>query len=91
VVKNARTWLPARGGRRAPAIALDTAEVRQRARAQGIKVKDRGRIPAELVVRFPRRRPEGRTRNVAGHSETPSHSRADERAKACIGMAGDSN
>jgi hypothetical protein len=62
---------PARGGRRARATALDTAEVRQWARAQGIEVKDRGRIPAELVVRA-RRRPKGRIRNVADHSRTPS-------------------
>lgn len=39
---------PGRGGRR----GLDTTEVRQWARAQGIEVKDRGRIPAEVIVRF---------------------------------------
>jgi Lsr2 len=43
---------PARGGRRAPAIWVDRTEVRQWARAQGIEVKDRGRVPAELVVKF---------------------------------------
>jgi hypothetical protein len=42
----------ARGGRRAGAGGLDTTEVREWARAQGIEVKDRGRIPAEVVVRF---------------------------------------
>jgi hypothetical protein len=41
-----------RGGRRAGASGLDTTEVREWARAQGIEVKDRGRIPAEVVVRF---------------------------------------
>jgi Lsr2 len=31
---------------------VDDTEVRERAKAQGIEVKDRGRIPAELVARF---------------------------------------
>ena len=43
---------PARTGRRAPASGLNTTEVREWAKAQGIEVKDRGRVPAELVVRF---------------------------------------
>ena len=43
---------PARGTRRGPASGLDTTEVREWARAQGIEVKDRGRVPAELVVKF---------------------------------------
>ena len=41
-----------RGGRRAGASGLDTTEVREWARAQGIEIKDRGRIPAEVVARF---------------------------------------
>ena len=57
-----RTWmlaagpaaLPAqpRSGRRASANGLNTTEVREWAKAQGIEVKDRGRVPAELVVKF---------------------------------------
>jgi hypothetical protein len=43
---------PARGGRKTAATALNTTEVREWAKAQGIDVKDRGRIPAELVVKF---------------------------------------
>jgi Lsr2 len=43
---------PARGGRRAPASGLDTTEVREWAKEQGIEVKDRGRVPAEVVARF---------------------------------------
>ena len=43
---------PARTGRRVPAGGLNTTEVREWAKAQGIEVKDRGRVPAELVVRF---------------------------------------
>ena len=43
---------PARGGRRAPANGVNTTEVREWARAQGMEVKDRGRVPAELVVKF---------------------------------------
>ena len=43
---------PARGGRRGAAGGLNTTEVREWARAQGIEVKDRGRVPAELVVKF---------------------------------------
>jgi hypothetical protein len=43
---------PARGGRREPPSGLNTTEVREWAKAQGIEVKDRGRAPAELVVKF---------------------------------------
>ena len=39
-------------GRRVSANGLNTTEVREWAKAQGIEVKDRGRVPAELVVRF---------------------------------------
>jgi len=42
---------PARIGRRAPASGLNTTKVREWAKAQGIDVKDRGRILAELVVK----------------------------------------
>ena len=45
---------PGRTGRRGgvSASGLDTTEVREWARSQGIEVKERGRIPAELVVKF---------------------------------------
>jgi Lsr2 len=43
---------PARAGRRASAGGLDSSEVREWAKAEGIEVKDRGRVPAELVVKF---------------------------------------
>ena len=43
---------PARGGRRAAASQMQSTEVREWAKAQGIEVKDRGRVPAELVARF---------------------------------------
>ena len=43
---------PARSGRRSSASGVNTTEVREWAKAQGIEVKDRGRVPAELVVRF---------------------------------------
>jgi hypothetical protein len=42
----------ARSGRKAQPNALNTTEVREWAKAQGIDVKDRGRVPAELVVKF---------------------------------------
>ena len=42
----------AAGGRRAGVGGLDTTEVREWAREQGIEVKERGRIPAEVVARF---------------------------------------
>ena len=38
--------------RSASANGLNTTEVREWAKAQGIEVKDRGRVPAELVVKF---------------------------------------
>jgi hypothetical protein len=43
---------PAHNGRRAQESGLNTTEVREWAKAQGIDVKDRGRMPAELVVKF---------------------------------------
>jgi nucleoid-associated protein Lsr2 len=43
---------PARAGRKARADGVDSTEVREWAKAQGIEVKDRGRVPAELVVKF---------------------------------------
>ncbi len=43
---------PARAGHKASANGLNTTEVREWAKAQGIDVKDRGRVPAELVVKF---------------------------------------
>ena len=43
---------PVRSGRRASASGVNTTEVREWAKAQGIEVKDRGRVPAELVARF---------------------------------------
>jgi hypothetical protein len=46
------TRRPARSRRGARASGLNTAEVREWAKAQGIDVKDRGRVPAELVIKF---------------------------------------
>lgn len=44
---------PGRSGRRAGGGAgSDSTAVREWAKAQGIEVKDRGRVPAELVVKF---------------------------------------
>jgi Lsr2 len=43
---------PGRGGRGAGTGDLDATEVREWARAQDIEVKDRGRIPAEVIARF---------------------------------------
>ncbi len=43
---------PARSERRGSASGLNTTEVREWAKAQGIEVKDRGRVPAELVAKF---------------------------------------
>jgi hypothetical protein len=43
---------PARSGRRPQPSGPNTTEVREWAKAQGIDVKDRGRVPAELIVKF---------------------------------------
>ena len=43
---------PIRGEHRSSASGLNTTEVREWAKAQGIEVRDRGRVPAELVVKF---------------------------------------
>ena len=42
---------PARRGRRA-AGGVDSTQIREWAKTQGIEVKDWGRVPAELVARF---------------------------------------
>jgi hypothetical protein len=39
-------------GRKAASGSPNSSDVREWAKAQGIEVKDRGRIPAELVVKF---------------------------------------
>jgi hypothetical protein len=41
-----------RPARSAPAGGLNAADIREWARAQDIEIKDRGRIPAEVVTRF---------------------------------------
>jgi hypothetical protein len=43
---------PSRRGRRGSADGVNSTEVREWAKSQGIDVKERGRIPAELVVKF---------------------------------------
>jgi hypothetical protein len=44
---------PSRTGRRAATVGgPDPTAVREWAKSQGIEVKDRGRVPAELVVKF---------------------------------------
>jgi len=43
---------PSPRGRKAQSNGLNTTEVREWAKAQGIDVKDRGRVPAELVAKF---------------------------------------
>ena len=49
---NGSSRWPARDGRRGTASGLNTTGVREWAKTQGIEVKDRGRVPAELVVKF---------------------------------------
>ena len=48
----ASTKQSVRSRRKATSSAVNTTEVREWAKTQGIDVKDRGRIPAELVVKF---------------------------------------
>jgi hypothetical protein len=43
---------PSRNGRRAGDVAADSTVVRVWAKSQGLEVKDRGRVPAELVTKF---------------------------------------
>jgi hypothetical protein len=47
-----RVGSSARRPPRGPAGDLNAVEVREWARAQGIEVKDRGRVPADLIVKF---------------------------------------
>jgi hypothetical protein len=46
------TRRPVRSGRKANASGVNTSQVRDWAKSQGIDVKDRGRVPAELIVKF---------------------------------------
>jgi hypothetical protein len=50
--RGGRIRRPARIGRRASRSGVDSIEVREWAKAQSIDVKDRGRVPAVLVVKF---------------------------------------
>lgn len=43
---------PARRGPRGSVNGLNATEVREWAKAHGMDIKDRGRVPAELVVKF---------------------------------------
>ena len=43
---------PSRNGRRPSVGGVSSTEVREWAKGQGIEVKDRGRVPAELLVKF---------------------------------------
>jgi Lsr2 len=43
---------PARSGRSGPAATVNTTDVRERAKAESIEGKDRGRVPEESVVKF---------------------------------------
>ena len=56
----------------------EASEIRERANAQGIEVKDRGRVPADLVasfnaatLKYPRRRP-GRGAQISGRRRAAS-------------------
>ena len=50
--KSAGSQRPVRRARRAASSGLNSTEVREWAKSQGIDVKELGRIPAELVVKF---------------------------------------
>lgn len=50
--KGAGSRRPVRRVRRAAGGGLNSTEVREWAKSQGMDVKERGRIPAELVVKF---------------------------------------
>ena len=43
---------PARNRRRVSGNGLNSTDIREWARSQGIDVKERGRVPAEVVVKF---------------------------------------
>ncbi len=43
---------PGRAGRKTTAGRLDTGNVREWAKTQGLEVKDRGRVRAEIVARY---------------------------------------
>jgi Lsr2 len=47
-----RSRRSARTGRRKPANTANPTQVREWAKTQGIEVKDRGRVPADLAVTF---------------------------------------
>jgi hypothetical protein len=50
--KTSASRRPSRTGRSSSPNGINNTAVREWARSQGIEVKERGRIPAELVVKF---------------------------------------
>jgi len=46
------TWWPGRNGRRPSVSGFSTREVRAWARAHGLEVKTRGRVPAGVLAKF---------------------------------------
>ena len=57
---------------------LDTTQVREWARAQGIEVKDRGRVRADLVAKFKASTGQG-LRRSRPHGVVACHSHAEMR------------
>jgi hypothetical protein len=55
-ITNARkasgTRRSARGNRKAAGSGIDTAAIRAWAKGQGIEIKDRGRVPANIVAQY---------------------------------------
>jgi hypothetical protein len=49
---NSTSRRPARSTAKAAANGLNTTEIRDWAKANGIEVKERGRVPADLVAKF---------------------------------------
>jgi hypothetical protein len=43
---------PAQNGRKAPAASISSTDVRAWARAHGVELKDRGRIPAGVLAQY---------------------------------------
>lgn len=43
---------PGRNTRRATASGLNTMEVREWAKSQGIQIKERGRVPADVIAKY---------------------------------------
>ena len=70
-------WRAAQNGRKSPASSISNTEVRTWAKAQGLEVKERGRVSADILARYqaPPPRPPWPVRAYQEHGDDQRTSR----------------